>query len=372
MAIEGTLKELGIQDVLQLLQLTGKTGELAVESERHRDEVHVHLDGGAIVFATRKRSSRRLGQLLIRAGKLTERELKHALETQKREPSQRLGRILIEMGSVKAEELARLIRFQIEETIYDILGWTDGVFRFEEREEVERGDVDVRVRVESLLMEGARRIDEWSRLESRIPNADAIPVLASMDEAGPATLELHPEDWEVLAEIDGERDLRQIAADLGRSSFDVARIVYGLVSAGVARVLERPIRMTERELEAAIGDALARLEAGDAKGAARVAASLQAAYPNRAELALVEGRALEAQGRMRAATEAYARAVALDPLSRPARCRLGFAAMRTGDFERAVEALDAFLRLEPDPVARRPIEEAHEAIRVLMRVRVEV
>lgn len=366
MAIEGSLKGLGIQDVLQLLHLSQKTGTLTVGSERNDDEVTVHLDQGAIVFAMRRRSTRRLGQQLLRMGKVTERELERALELQRRTPTQRLGRILLEMGSVGEQELIRQLRFQIEETMYDLLSWTEGVFRFEEREEVDWGDAAVAVRVESLLMEGARRIDEWSRLEARIPNADAIPVLEPVDDGNAAPLDLLPEDWEVLAEIDGERDLHQIAAELGQSDFEVARIVYGLVSTGVVRVQERPVRLSEQELDVAVTEVKGRLESGDAEGAARQAAALQSSYPERGELALLEGRALEAQGRMRAAAEAYARAVALDPLSRAARYRLGFAAVRTGDFVRAVSAWDAYLRLVPSGGARDRVEEAYAAVRTLV------
>lgn len=371
MAIEGSLRELGIQDVLQLLELAVKTGVLTVSSDRHNDEVIVHVDRGSIVFAMRKRSTRRLGQQLLRAGKLTERELERALELQRADPSQRLGRILLEMGSVSEEELSRQLQFQIEETIFDLLSWTEGVFRYEERETVDAGDADVQVRVESLLMEGARRIDEWSRLESRIPNAEAIPVLQPVEENGAAPLDLHPEDWEVLAEIDGERELRQIAADLGRNSFDVAKIVYGLVSAGVVRILERPARLSTQDIETAIAEVYQRLDAGDAEGAARQAAALQAVYPERGDLALLEGQALEAQGRRRAATEAYARAVALDPLSTQAQQRLGYAAVRTGDFERALGAWEAYLRLVPSGPGRKVVEEAYGAVRVLVSALVE-
>src|SRR5690606_29789018 len=158
------LEELSIQDVLQLLELAHKTGVLTVRSDRLNDEAIVHFTKGAIVFAVRRRSTRRLGQLLIRAGKLTQRELDRALEIQRSDPTRRLAEILLEMGSIGEEELERQLRFQMEETIYEIMAWVDGYFRFEERSEVAEQRLLARVRVESLLMEGARRIDEWTRL----------------------------------------------------------------------------------------------------------------------------------------------------------------------------------------------------------------
>src|SRR5690606_21754450 len=138
-------------------------------------------------------------------------------------------------------------------------------------------------------MEGARRIDEWARLESRIPNAEAVPWLAGGEDGAHGPLDLRPAEWEVLAEIDGEKDLRQIAAALGRSSFEVAKIVYGLVSTGVVEVRQQPVRISERELEEARQEAERLLSAGEFEAAARLAADLQVAYPDMADLALLEG-----------------------------------------------------------------------------------
>ncbi|HEY8375807.1 MAG TPA: DUF4388 domain-containing protein, partial [Nannocystis sp.] len=124
MAIEGSLRDLAFQDVLQLLELARKTGVLTVMTERGDDDAEVHFDAGEIVFARRRNSQRRLGQQLIRSGKLTERELQRALELQRANPSQRLAWILLEMGSVSREELERHLRFQIEEAVYEVMSWT--------------------------------------------------------------------------------------------------------------------------------------------------------------------------------------------------------------------------------------------------------
>jgi hypothetical protein len=178
MSIEGALAELSLQDVLQLLELAHKTGVLTIRSDQLNDEAIVHFTRGAIVFAVRRRSTRRLGQLLIRAGKLTQREVDRALELQRLDPSRRLAEILLEMGSITEEELEQQLRFQMEETIYEVMPWSDGYFKFEERKELADQRLLARVRVESLLMEGARRIDEWARLEAKVSGPDAVPCLA--------------------------------------------------------------------------------------------------------------------------------------------------------------------------------------------------
>jgi cytochrome c-type biogenesis protein CcmH/NrfG len=368
MAIEGPLAELSIQDVLQLLELAHKTGLLTVRSDRLNDEAIVHFSRGAIVFAVRRRSTRRLGQLLIRAGRLTQRELDRALELQRANPAQRLAEILLEMGSVGEEELERQLRFQMEETIYEIMPWTDGYFKFEERTDLSEQRLLARVRVESLLMEGARRIDEWTRLQTKVSGPEAIPMLAEETGRELTPLELRADEWEVLAEIDGERDIRQLAADLGRSAFDVAKTVYGLVSTGVLEVAEQQGRMPELQMQSAMTDVAALLADGRADEAQKLASQLETSYPERAELAILSGRTLVAQNRMRAATESFARAVGIDPLSAEAHYLLGFAAVRTGELERATRAWETFLRLAPNGEPRQLAAQALAALRALTQI----
>jgi cytochrome c-type biogenesis protein CcmH/NrfG len=358
MAIEGPLQELSIQDVLQLLDLAHKTGVLTIRSESLDDEAIVHFSKGAIVFAVRRRSTRRLGQLLIRSGKLTQRELDAALDLQRRDPTRRLAEILLEMGSISEEELERQLRFQMEETIYEVMAWDEGYFRFEERAEIASQRLLARVRVESLLMEGARRIDEWTRLESKVPGTDAVPSLAPGKEGESTVLELRPEEWEVLAEIDGERDLGQIAAHLGRSSFEVARTIYGLLTTGVVQVQERHGAITQPEVQRAVAEIDKLIKENKLEEAEKIATELERNHPENAELAVLAGRTFAAQGRMRAATEAFTRAVGLDPLLAEAHYLLGFSAVRTGELDRASTAWDTYLRLSPNGGHRQMVTQA--------------
>ena len=369
MPIEGPLTELGIQDVLQLLDLTRKTGVLVVRSERNHDEATIWFDRGAIVAARRRRSLRKLGQQLLRAGKLTERELERALQQQKGgTDDRRIGELLLEQGSVEEADLEQHLRFQIEEAVYDLMGWEEGEFRFEERPETAPENFPVRIKVETVLMEGARRIDEWSRLEDRIPNLEAIPTLNEMPDTG-SPIDLRPDEWEVVAEIDGTRDIRQLAADLGRSSFDVAKIIFGLLTTGVITVEESAqARRAGRPLDPALDELRKLLARGEFDAAVKLAEDLGHAYPEHGVIPLLGGRAMMGQGRVRAATEAFAKAVTLDPLEPEAHYHFGFAAVQIGDFSRAEHAWGNYLRLTPNGGRRTIVAQALEAVRSLNRI----
>ncbi len=235
MAIEGPLRELGIHDVFQLLDLSRKTGALRVTSELRHNEGKIYFDNGVVVSAEIRSNPHPLGALLLRTGKITEADLERARDMQQRQgDKRRLGEILVALGVITQREVERQIQFQIEEVVFEVMSWNEGYFSFaEEAESKVPTEVTVRIPVEALLMEGARRIDEWSRIESRIPHVGVVPSLAPPPEGGGGELDLLPPEWEVLALIDGERSVRGLATELGRSDFEVAKTLFGLESAGV-------------------------------------------------------------------------------------------------------------------------------------------
>ena len=180
MPIEGPLRELGIHDVFQLLDLSRKTGVLRVTSELRHNAGTVYFEDGAIIFAEIRSNPHPLGALLLRTGKITEADLERGRDMQRRQGDQRrLGEILVSLGAITPRELQRQIRFQIEEVVFELMSWQEGYFSFTEGTLTDLPtDATVRIPTEALLMEGARRIDEWSRIESRIPHLGVIPTLA--------------------------------------------------------------------------------------------------------------------------------------------------------------------------------------------------
>jgi len=240
MPIEGPLRELGLPDVFQLLDLSRKTGMLRVTSRLRDDEGVVYFDGGRVVQAN------------VRS-RLRDR---------------------VDAAAISERELERKLRAQIEGAVYDLMAWREGFFSFEEREiaDVPAGE-RVKIATESLLMESARRIDEWSRIADKIPHMQVVPVLADLPEDHESQLDLLPHEWEVLSLIDGQRDLRAIAATLGRGEFEAAKVVYGLVTTGVVEIrkiqrvsvsMPAPASIPENpEIKASLERGFAAARAGD-------------------------------------------------------------------------------------------------------------
>jgi uncharacterized protein DUF4388/tetratricopeptide repeat protein len=344
MAIEGPLRELGIHDVFQLLDLSRKTGKLRVTSNLRDNEGTVYFDVGHVVGATIRSNPYRLGTLLVRAGKITEADLTRVRTLQRESgDKRRLGSILVAQGTITQRELERQVRLQVEAVVFELMSWEEGFFSFAESDVSDvSGDAVVRISTESLLMEGARRIDEWTRIAHKVPHLGVIPVLASSDDGHPSQLDLLPNEWEMLASIDGVADLRDIAATLGRSDFDVAKVAYGLLSTGVIEVRE-PDRAAAADISLGGDDpsphlerSKAALERGHGGAAFTAAAAAVTAAPDRVDARLALARALVQLERYDEAAEELRRAARLDACNAEVHIALGIAEARRGYIEGAV------------------------------------
>jgi tetratricopeptide (TPR) repeat protein len=354
MPIEGPLRELGIHDVFQLLDLSRKTGALSVVSALRDNQGTVFFDGGAVVFASIRSNPHRLGDMLVRAGKISEADLNRARAAQQKGDARRLGEILLEIGVVTPKELERYVRLHIEEVVFELMSWREGYFSFEERPISDAPtEASVRISTESLLMEGARRIDEWSRIEGKVPHVGVVPVLAPLRADHPSLLDLLPNEWEVLAEIDGAKDLREIALGLGQSDFDIAKIVYGMVTTGVIE-LRDPRLVTPHHVGAPedarphVERARALLESGNVEGALAASRQAIAADPQLAEARVAMARALNKAGRLSDAAEELRRALQLDPLHADTHLEMGYCAAARGDLGEAMASWGRYLRMLPN------------------------
>jgi hypothetical protein len=174
MALEGTLRDFSLADIFQLIGLQRKTGVLTLRSKD--DTVTVTFLDGKVVGADSlsHRLENRLGNVLIKSGVLTQDQLNRALEIQK-ETLQRLGFILTHYGIISPDALKQAIQLQILQIVYRLFRWKDGDYHFSQETTIEYDrDNVVPITAESILMEGARMIDEWPIIEKRIRSYDMV------------------------------------------------------------------------------------------------------------------------------------------------------------------------------------------------------
>jgi cytochrome c-type biogenesis protein CcmH/NrfG len=140
------------------------------------------------------------------------------------------------------------------------------------------------------------------------------------------------------------------------------------MSTGVVQIQERRSTMSQPEVQKAVAEVDRLLRENKLEEAEKLANDLDANYPDDAELEMLAGRVFAAQGRMRAATEAFTRAVSLDPLLADAHYMLGFSAVRTGELDRATTAWDTYMRLSPNGGHRQMVQQALNHVRPLSQL----
>jgi len=176
MAFQGSLTELHLPDIIQLVSVSGKSGVFHLTQGAHKGEIFLH--DGKIVHA-------------------------------------------------KIDDTAG------EEAVYALAIWSEGDFQFEpgiatEHRTIAKSNTN-------LLMEAARRLDEWRVLSKKIPSTDHVPEFV-VQEHREGQISLNTSEWLILSKIDGRRSIKLIAAASGLSVFDVSKILFGLIATGLIRL----------------------------------------------------------------------------------------------------------------------------------------
>jgi len=260
MAIEGALQDVGLADICQLLSMGKKTGCLSLTDRSNFG--YIYFEDGRVIYASVLNRPDRLGELLVRNHVISRSQLSDAMEAQAHERGARLGEILVKNGALTEEELRRYISLQIEEAVYYLFTWNQGSFHFDpDQRPDEDGVFLVTIPIENLLMEGARRVDEWSVIEKKIPSMDAVfEVVKNPEDAD--DIEITKHQRRVLPFIDGDRTVHDLVTESGLVEFDVGKALYPLIQAGfVAQAGSR----ARAEIDTPADEALAqKLELGAA------------------------------------------------------------------------------------------------------------
>ena len=239
MAIEGALQDVSLADICQLLGMGMKTGCLSMTDRSNFG--YIYFEKGRIIYASVLNRKDRLGEVLVRNHAITRKDLSEAVEAQGQTKGKRLGEILVERGAISEDELSKFIQMQIEEAVYHLFTWQQGSFHFDtDQMPDEEGIYLVSIPAEALLMEGARRVDEWSQIEKKIPSLDVVFQLDKRPGESEEDVELTKDQKKILPYIDGVRTVTEIMNEAGLVEFDTGKALYGLIQAGfVSRAGER-------------------------------------------------------------------------------------------------------------------------------------
>lgn len=240
MALVGNIRDFGLSDFLYLVDRGYKTGGLHLTHEQ--ETALLFFDKGKLVLASRKPEDEQ-PELLVRLGLLNEAQLgtaRQALANGGKGTT--LTQVILDQQLIAQDQLQSTLLTHTEESVYGLFGWPEGEFRFEQnqRPAPDAPTMPTPVSVENLIMEGVRRIDEWGRIKDRIASTDMIVKFIDQPGEKAKGVKLAPEEWRVFARINGKDSLAEIAQKTSLSEFDVCRIVYGFLTAGLVDVMKKP------------------------------------------------------------------------------------------------------------------------------------
>jgi hypothetical protein len=225
--LRGRLSDVGLPSVLSVLQESGRTGVLALVNAGVRKSIYF-LDG-KLVFASSSLTQDRLGEVLLRGGKISADE--YLRLSQRIRGGQRLGKALVENGVLSPRDLWWAIEQQVKEIVWSIFNWEDGYFHFEEDELPRREKITFDLDVEKLVVEGIRRSDGGGPIREHFISTDCVVERAS--KAPP--LELDPHEKHVLTLIDGKRTVAEICQESEIGEWETRKVLHSFLAVGSLR-----------------------------------------------------------------------------------------------------------------------------------------
>ncbi|HSF16556.1 MAG TPA: DUF4388 domain-containing protein [Vicinamibacteria bacterium] len=235
MSLSGSLATMQLGDLLQWCGSNLKTGTLRLT--RGPIEKQLFFREGRLFSSTSTSPRETLGQFLIRSGQITEEELFTALMEQDRSDMP-LGQILIAAGVIEERALEELLRVKTEESIYDAFLWKEGSFDFEEGRLPERIPVFVPLELTGVILEGARRSDEWERIHEVFPSR--LTTFQVERTAREAAEDLSDEDRRLLQLVEQGKNLAEISLELHSVEFYAASCLLELYEKGLVTVRDAP------------------------------------------------------------------------------------------------------------------------------------
>ncbi len=231
MGLKGDLATMGLEDIFQWLAVGKKTGTLELKGFLHTKRISFHDGRVTSVWSSDPREY--LGQYLLAYNRITEDQLREALSTQEDE-NQLLGRILINRQLVTEAEIRRIVQLKVEEAIYDCFLWDVGNFEFLDGAQPSQKSMLLSLEVTGIVMEGARRVDEWRRIRKVIKGGDA--VVDAIPEAIAEMLPLAAEDADLLARLDGLKTIDQLVIEMRVPEFRTNKLIFDLYEKGMLRI----------------------------------------------------------------------------------------------------------------------------------------
>lgn len=236
MALKGNLRDFSTTQLLNLIHLARKTGALTIQVSS--GVTTLYFREGKLIYATASGRDGHLASVLARAGKLTEEQARIVRARSGKQSDKELGMLLISAGHVTQPAVVNSVRSDMLDTVFGLFTWSDGLFHFEPNQFPSDDVITVPTDLENIILEGSRRLKEWERLQDELPNLDLALRFTDRPQAQLRNINLNVDEWRVISYINPRNSIRQIAQRIGMDDFQIRRIIYGLLQAGLVEIIE--------------------------------------------------------------------------------------------------------------------------------------
>jgi hypothetical protein len=244
MALKGNLRDFSTTQLLNLIHLARKTGALTLQVQP--GVTTLFFREGKLVYTTTSGRDGHLASVLARAGKLRKDQAKIIRARSKDQTDKELGMLLISAKHVTQKDIVTSIRSDFLETVYGLFTWSDGLFHFEPNQLPAEDAITVPIDLENIILEGSRRVKEWERLQDELPDLNLALKFTDRPQAQLRNINLSVDEWRVISYINPRNSIKRIAQRIGMDDFQIRKIIYGLLQAGLVEMIE-PEGMVRRE-----------------------------------------------------------------------------------------------------------------------------
>jgi len=240
MALKGNLREFSITQLLNLVNVAQKTGTLVVE--RPQEQVYVSFREGKLAFARNGSGPASLTTILYHAKKLNAAQVRAINERSGEMSDKELGLLLINSNYMSQQDIIGSLQAYYLNLVNRLFTWPDGLFHFDTELLPPKDKITVRLSLENLIIEGARRMREWEQLQGEIPSLDMALKFSQRPGISLRSLSLSADEWKVISYINPKNTIHQIARVVSKNDIEIRRIVYSFLQAGLVELV-RPQRL---------------------------------------------------------------------------------------------------------------------------------
>jgi DnaJ-domain-containing protein 1 len=242
----GDIKDFTIPWLFQDLRKEKETGTLVFS--RGREIKKVFFKSGDILFASSNLDEDRLGEFLMRTGKITLDQFDKASESVIKN-GKKLGAVLFEMGILTAPDLVAQVKIQVKEIIIKIFSWRDGSYQFDGRPLPVAEIIPIHMSTGDLIIEGIRNLD-WNSVRKSLPSIKTILRTSADPSLLFQSVHLDQDQRAVFSLIDGSKSIQEICVRSGIGDFNTLKAVYTLLALRIVETGE--IKTREEKIESAV------------------------------------------------------------------------------------------------------------------------